>query len=62
MGIKVILGDSLNLPLKIGIGFGSTKQIVFQKKHFFGKSRVFFQYSDIHWGQILYYKSGGATL
>ena len=31
MGIKVILGDSLNLPLKIGIGFGSTKQIVFPK-------------------------------
>ena len=31
MGMKVILGDTLNLPLLIGVSFGSTKQIVFPK-------------------------------
>ena len=31
MGMKVILGDSPNLPLIIEINFGSTKQIVFPK-------------------------------
>ena len=31
MAMKVILRDSLNLPLMIGNSFGSVKQIVFPK-------------------------------